>query len=161
MPSPKFKSGTGYICQLKEWKVIRNMKNAIFWDVTPCGSCKNRRFGGTSVLTRATWRNIPEDGILNSHHCGNLKSYQEQLSNLKYCWWSCSLITSNESKGGKSKQIPFRNSLTFLCVEIRFPLLISYNNLNIFTLVIIQEIWKHRQNNVNECAVFHERWDTK
>jgi hypothetical protein len=20
--------------------------NAIFWDVTPCGSCKNRRFGG-------------------------------------------------------------------------------------------------------------------
>jgi hypothetical protein len=23
------------------------MKNAGFWDVTPCGSCKNRRFGGT------------------------------------------------------------------------------------------------------------------
>jgi hypothetical protein len=23
------------------------MKNAVFWDVTPCGSCKNRRFGGT------------------------------------------------------------------------------------------------------------------
>jgi hypothetical protein len=22
-------------------------KNAIFWDVTPCGSCKNRRFRGT------------------------------------------------------------------------------------------------------------------
>jgi hypothetical protein len=20
------------------------MKNAVFWDVTPCGSCKNRRF---------------------------------------------------------------------------------------------------------------------
>jgi hypothetical protein len=24
-----------------------NMKNGVFWDVTPCGSCKNRRFGGT------------------------------------------------------------------------------------------------------------------
>jgi hypothetical protein len=24
------------------------MKNGVFWDVTPCGSCKNRRFGGTS-----------------------------------------------------------------------------------------------------------------
>jgi hypothetical protein len=23
------------------------MKNGFFWDVTPCGSCKNRRFGGT------------------------------------------------------------------------------------------------------------------
>jgi hypothetical protein len=22
-------------------------KNGAFWDVTPCGSCKNRRFGGT------------------------------------------------------------------------------------------------------------------
>jgi hypothetical protein len=26
------------------------VKNAIFWDVTPCGSCKNRRFGGTNGL---------------------------------------------------------------------------------------------------------------
>jgi hypothetical protein len=24
-----------------------SMKNCVFWDVTPCGSCKNRRFGGT------------------------------------------------------------------------------------------------------------------
>jgi hypothetical protein len=23
------------------------MKNDVFWDVTPCGSCKNRRFEGT------------------------------------------------------------------------------------------------------------------
>jgi hypothetical protein len=23
------------------------MKNAVFWDVPPCGSCKNRRFGRT------------------------------------------------------------------------------------------------------------------
>jgi hypothetical protein len=29
----------------------------------------------TSVFTRATWRNIPEDGILHSHCRENLKSY--------------------------------------------------------------------------------------
>jgi hypothetical protein len=67
------------------------MKNAVFWDATPCGSCKNRRFremllvtanvvtnslilytlmleatflSDTSVLTRATRRRIQVDGIL-------------------------------------------------------------------------------------------------
>jgi hypothetical protein len=30
----------------------------------------------TSVLTRATWHNIPEDSILHSHRRENLKSYR-------------------------------------------------------------------------------------
>jgi hypothetical protein len=25
---------------------VVTMKNSVFWDVTPCGSCKNRRFEG-------------------------------------------------------------------------------------------------------------------
>jgi hypothetical protein len=28
-------------------KMFMCMKNGVFWDVTPGGSCKNRRFGGT------------------------------------------------------------------------------------------------------------------
>jgi hypothetical protein len=28
-------------------KEMDSMKNGVFWDVTPYGSCKNRRFGGT------------------------------------------------------------------------------------------------------------------
>jgi hypothetical protein len=34
------------------------MKNAVFWDVAPCTFCMN----------------IPENGILHSHRCENLKS---------------------------------------------------------------------------------------
>jgi hypothetical protein len=30
----------------------------------------------TTVLTRATQRNIPKDAILHSHRCDNLKSYR-------------------------------------------------------------------------------------
>jgi hypothetical protein len=33
----------------------------------------------TSVLTRATQRDIPEDTILHSHHRENLKSYTVSL----------------------------------------------------------------------------------
>jgi hypothetical protein len=39
----------------------------------------------TSVLTRATWRNIPEDTILLSHHCENLKSYIPPVCNGNCC----------------------------------------------------------------------------
>jgi hypothetical protein len=35
-------------CLIK-YAIIKStdMKNGVFWVVTPCGSCKNRRFGGT------------------------------------------------------------------------------------------------------------------
>jgi hypothetical protein len=72
------------------------MKNAVFWVVTPYGSSKDQRFGGTyrlyhqgdknrrseviyssetSVLTIAKLHNIPEDDILHSQRLENLKSY--------------------------------------------------------------------------------------
>jgi hypothetical protein len=31
-------------------KIVFFLKNGVFWVVTPCGSCNNRRFGGTWLL---------------------------------------------------------------------------------------------------------------
>jgi hypothetical protein len=74
------------------------MKNAVFWDVGPCRTCVNRRFGGTyrlhlhgrtirgcshllALVPRS--RHIPKDGILQyevvlcliKHHA--MKMYEE------------------------------------------------------------------------------------
>jgi hypothetical protein len=80
-------------------------------DVPPSRSCMSRCIGGTycyshlltgsslanfstlkvevmcsseaSVHTKSTWHNIPENGILHSHRCENLKSY------IVLDWWHC------------------------------------------------------------------------
>jgi hypothetical protein len=101
------------------------MNNGVFLDVTPCGSCKNRRlvflrsvrrliftasvvpsspilatlmkealsFSEKSVLTRATWRNIPEDAILHGHRREILKSYINVSSQ-----WSVLPLAASEGK---------------------------------------------------------------
>jgi hypothetical protein len=37
----------GIVCVRFEVFTAVAIKNGVFWDITPCGSCKNRRFGGT------------------------------------------------------------------------------------------------------------------
>jgi hypothetical protein len=46
---PKY-TGTAFLHVRFEVLTAVTMKNGVFWDVTPCGSCKSRRFGGTYSL---------------------------------------------------------------------------------------------------------------
>jgi hypothetical protein len=53
----------------------------------------------TSVLTRVTWCNIPEDTILHSHHRENLKSYTvgdmlDNGSNMSHTWMKITCFES-------------------------------------------------------------------
>jgi hypothetical protein len=43
------------------------MKNAVFWDVAPCDSCKNRVFGGTYRLHHQGERNQLATNNVNSN----------------------------------------------------------------------------------------------
>jgi hypothetical protein len=43
------------------------MKSAILWDVTPCGSCKNRSFAGTYRLHRQGEKNQRAGNCLSSN----------------------------------------------------------------------------------------------
>jgi hypothetical protein len=38
-----------YVVRFEVFTAV-TMKNGVSWDVTPCGSCNNRRFGGTLRL---------------------------------------------------------------------------------------------------------------
>jgi hypothetical protein len=46
IPSPLQRPDDKYYVRFLLFTAV-TMKNAVFWDVAPCGSCKNRRFGGT------------------------------------------------------------------------------------------------------------------
>jgi hypothetical protein len=82
-------------------KPLTILKNVYFWNMSPCGSYRKRRFGGTcdfhlldennssetSVSTRTKRRRIPEDEILHSRRRGiksTLRSLWQRGVRLKH-----------------------------------------------------------------------------
>jgi hypothetical protein len=68
------------------------------------------RSSETSVHTRSTQHHIPEEGILYSHFCENLRSYIYHLSRSEQTWVrriSFQIIIKLEQVGGSSEAIVF------------------------------------------------------
>jgi hypothetical protein len=93
---------------------------------------KALRSSKTSVLARATWHNIPEDGILHSHRRENLTSYPTRYLHktsfgnyhyvylLSYHWWFAGIVL-------QAHYIPFQHFLPYWFIE-RGPLARQNNN---------------------------------
>jgi hypothetical protein len=62
-------------------------KNCVFWDVTPCGPCKNWRLGGTLAVNNNRRTHIPGDDIRHraflSKHNNRIKHRWDLLSKVR------------------------------------------------------------------------------
>jgi hypothetical protein len=58
------------------------------------------RSSGTSLLTRTTRRNIPEDGILHSNRRENLKSYNFNCNNMNVILTRLTPLASEHQRQG-------------------------------------------------------------
>jgi hypothetical protein len=79
------------------------MKNAVFLDVTPCGSCKNRRFGGRvtridelGTLAVASYCRKYEEipFLLESHGVISHKTVFFNVSSSLHATWEVSCATT-------------------------------------------------------------------
>jgi hypothetical protein len=115
----------------------------------------------TSVLTRATWRNIPEDAILHSHRRENLKSYMHATcpSSLillglialirsvdKHKLWTCSLCSSLTTSTFCPNILPS----TLIPNKFSLSLLLSF-----WTLSIVR-ISTNRKHSISETGSVSE-----
>jgi hypothetical protein len=71
--STSIRVGSWYIVRFEAFTAV-TMKNGVLWVVTPCGSCKNRRFGGT-------WRLL--------HQISRVKGISSQRTSVASCILCC------------------------------------------------------------------------
>jgi hypothetical protein len=144
------------------------MKNGVFWDVMPCGSSKNRCFGGTSVLTRATRRNIPEGAILHIithidqlvwwlgsyNFGGNCQAHEKysilgwgggemgQLSHsLAVSYYKGQMLYWSHSLKHKLQSSPRNRYDVFVCVQEQLRVIASHSRKSIMGRGVLRTLW--------------------
>jgi hypothetical protein len=70
----------------KYYEIDSLLKNAVFWDVAPCRSCVNRRFGGTYRL-HLQGRKIRKLGT-------SVRRWLQTAFNFVYEWWLWTVLSS-------------------------------------------------------------------
>jgi hypothetical protein len=68
-----------FLCSVHQFLVMANVPSSLILVTLMMEALRSSE---TSVHNRATWHNIPEDDILHSHCCKNLKSY---ITNWLFC----------------------------------------------------------------------------
>jgi hypothetical protein len=126
----------------------------------------------TSILTRATRRNIPEDTILHSHRRENLKSYEDRHT-LRRRSALPNLIFGRELLSWPLKCVHLLNFVSVPCISV-WALLQPFYNFVSNSILETQtsaryfqfrlgyfraELWRNRHNSSKQsCVVYISKW---
>jgi hypothetical protein len=114
------------------------MKNGVFWDVTPCGSCKNRRFGGTSRLLHLGDENrwLGRTLAVTSNR-RTLHQTNSSFGIREYVNWTRSIEWLFETESLP----PSSNSLPLHSIPRESKLRRTFTQINLFTILIHNSLY--------------------
>jgi hypothetical protein len=87
----------------------KNCRHSVFWDVTPCRSCVNRRFGGTYRLNlQGNLLNVSMTSLPTEEHYVNFDVFTTVTMKIAVLWGAALCISCVKRRfGGTSQSTAF------------------------------------------------------